>query len=92
MFRPKLIAIVLCLPALSACGTPGRPVLTQAFPAPPVDLKRPLPAPAALPKGAKLSDIMGAHLADSQAFQGLAAEVSAWRRWYSDQAVAWGTK
>ena len=66
--------------------------MVQAFPPSPIDLKSSLPTQATLPKDAKLSDVMGAHLADSQAFQDAVSEVRVWRKWWADQAGAWGKK
>lgn len=85
----KTMLIAVCLLASSACGTPQRVALTQAFPPSPVDLKSPLPALTPLPKVAALSDIAKAHNADAKAFADLLDEVKTWRAWWSAEAAKW---
>lgn len=72
---------------LAACAHTPRPALVQDFPPAPVELNAALPKPSVLPPNATLGDIMRAHLADSEAFQQLAAEVRTWRAWWADQAA-----
>ena len=86
--NPAHFGAIIAALALTACGTPTRPALTQAFPPAPVDLKSPLPAASQLPPTATLRDIMSAHLKDSEALQELSAEVGTWRAWWQAQKDA----
>lgn len=85
----RTMLIVGCLLIGAGCGSPGRPVLTQAFPPPPVDLKAPLPKLQALPAKPTLRDILGADLANFQVSADLRAEDEAWRNWWAAQDAAW---
>jgi len=93
-YRPRTMewsAALLAALTLAACAhTP--PILTPAFPNPPVQLNAPLPQFSTLPPNANLRDVLEAHLKDVEGFQELTAEVRAWRQWYAEQAAAWPKK